>query len=112
MDVPRINAPSGYRVVARDDGSFDVVADAHAVNPVLGWVAARAAETSTQAGIVGGTVLAPTIADNVSNAIAAGLAGNYLGAAMYGIPAVAGIVSALAAIIVPESKSKSFMPHD
>lgn len=102
MDVPRIHVPSGYHVVSCADGSFDVVADA-AVNPVAAWVADRSAEKSTRVGVIGGAVLAPTLADNFARAVAAGIAGDYLGAAMYGIPAVTGIVGAVTAIILPDS---------
>ena len=66
------------------------------------WISARAGETSTKLGVVGGAVAAPTIIDNVGQAVIAGLAGDYIGCAQHGIPALIGIVGAIAAIVTPD----------
>lgn len=66
------------------------------------WLKARAGESSTKIGAIGGVVAAPTIADYAGKAVIAGLAGDYVSCAMYGVPALVGIVGSLAAIVTPE----------
>ena len=69
---------------------------------VSSYVSARAGEVSTAAGVAAGGALAPTIYQNAATAIALGLAGDYAGAAMNGIPAIIGIAGCLAAIFTPD----------
>lgn len=69
------------------------------------WLTARSRETSTYIGTIGGSVAAPTIADSIGKAIVAGLSGDYVTCAMYGVPALLGIIGSLAAIVTSE-KSK------
>jgi hypothetical protein len=94
--VPVTSAPSAAPASSVSSLVAGVVAAGSA------YVSARAGEQSTLVGAVGGAALSPAIAQNAATAIAAGLAGDYVGAAAAGIPALIGIVGSLAAIFTPE----------
>ncbi len=84
------------------DGTYTEVVKAAPLDAVSSWLTERSGETSTLIGAVTGTALAPTIFDNASKAVVAGIAGDYIGAATYGIPAVIAICGAMAAMIKPD----------
>ena len=84
------------------DGTYTEVIKAAPLAMVSSWLTERSGETSTLIGAVTGTALAPTVFDNASKAVVAGIAGDYIGAATYGIPAVVAIYGALAAMIKPD----------
>jgi hypothetical protein len=105
--LAKIKAPAGYHVVMSADGGISIVADTPAPSisdTVKAWMTARAGETSTKIGAIGGAVAAPTIAENAGKAVMAGLAGDYVDCALYGVPALIGIAGAIAAIIIPEKQ--------
>lgn len=75
-----------------------------AVSAAGAWLNARSGETSTQLGAIGGAVAAPTLVDYIGKAVIAGLAGDYVSCAMYGVPALLGIIGSLAAIVTPDKQ--------
>ena len=91
--------PGSYKQVTDPFGNVTYVAVTSPIDTASDWLNARSGETSTLIGAAAGTALAPTIFDNASKAVIAGIAGDYISAATYGIPAVVAIYGALAAII-------------
>jgi hypothetical protein len=65
-------------------------------NPAT-WLSARGTETTTHIGVATGAALVPLILGTIT----AALAGDIPGAVTSGVPALIGIVGALAAIITP-----------
>jgi hypothetical protein len=88
------------------DGTFSEVVTQSAIDTATSWITDRSLENSTKVGVIAGAAAAPTIADNAGKAVIAGLAGDYISCAMYGVPALVGIVGSLAAIIKPDNKLK------
>ena len=98
--VQFVEIPAATPTAASDSGAPALVS---AGFQALGqWVGARAAETSTQLGALGGAIAAPVIVDNAGKAVLAGLSGDYAATISYGLPAVLGIFGALAAMITPD----------
>lgn len=74
-----------------------------AIDVAGNWLKARSGETSTKLGAAVGIAAAPTLTDYATKAVIAGLAGDYVSCALYGVPALVGGFGALAAIITPEN---------
>jgi hypothetical protein len=68
-------------------------------------VAAAGAQVPRSVAAVAGTALAPTLADNAANALAAFLAGDYIGLLKFGLPALLGISGALVAVLTPSPQA-------
>lgn len=97
-----------FKQVKNPDGSVgyvEVQGAASALASVGSWAQERALEPTTHVGVVGGVLAAPSIMDNLTNAVLSGMSGNYIGCVTYGIPALVGIAASVAAIVTPE-KSK------
>lgn len=105
LGMNSINCPAGFHAEVNDAGEIYIVADSPLpsfANKALSWASERAGESNTHIGMIGGAVASTSIADNAGKAIIAGLSGDYVSCAMYGVPALVGIVGSLAAIITPE----------
>ena len=68
------------------------------------YIAARAAESNTHYGAIGAAIAAQPIAENLSQAIIAGLSHDFPTAMAKAIPALMGIFGVIAAIVTPQPK--------
>lgn len=95
-----------YRKVA--DGNFEPVTAGATGLRLRGVLAAvgRAVQQNGQTvprpvAAVAATALGPTVADNLGRALACWAAGDYAGAAGYGLPVVVAVAGALVALVTP-----------
>jgi hypothetical protein len=73
---------------------------------------AAGAQAPRRVAAVAGTVMAPTLADNASHALASLMGGDYLGAVKFGLPAVLGIAATLLAVLTPDARPETLSATD